>query len=88
MLRSHTVFSKDRKAVFSKMISEFLWLTLLTVNDDEREILREKVNEWVKLFKKTFKFTGREITNEFLMSIGYLEGAHEKSCPIYKKLNT
>ena len=32
------------------MISEFLWLTLLTVNDDEREILREKVNQWVKLF--------------------------------------
>ncbi|MEC8606136.1 MAG: DNA-3-methyladenine glycosylase I [Bacteroidota bacterium] len=44
--------------------------------------------EWVKLFKKTFKFTGGEITNEFLMSTGYLEGAHEKSCPIYKKLNT
>ena len=43
--------------------------------------------EWVKLFKKTFKFTGEEITNEFLMSTGYLEGAHEKSCPIYKKLN-
>ena len=27
--------------------------------------------EWVKLFKKTFKFTGGEITNEFLMSTGY-----------------
>ena len=44
--------------------------------------------EWVKLFKKVFKFTGREITNEFLMSTGYLEGAHEEFCPIYKKLNT
>ena len=44
--------------------------------------------EWVKLFKKTFKFTGGEITYEFLMSTGYLVGAHEKSCPIYKKLNT
>ncbi|MDW7691252.1 DNA-3-methyladenine glycosylase I [Flammeovirgaceae bacterium SG7u.111] len=41
--------------------------------------------EWVKLFKKTFKFTGGEITNEFLMSSGYLEGAHSPSCPIYKK---
>jgi DNA-3-methyladenine glycosylase I len=42
--------------------------------------------EWVKLFKKTFKFTGGEITNEFLMSSGYLKGAHEESCPIYEKV--
>jgi DNA-3-methyladenine glycosylase I len=38
--------------------------------------------EWVKLFKKTFKFTGGEIVGEFLMSIGYLPGAHIESCPI------
>lgn len=41
--------------------------------------------EWVKLFKKTFKFTGGEITNEFLVSSGYLPGAHHPDCPIYKK---
>ena len=40
--------------------------------------------EWVKLFKKTFKFTGGEIVNEFLMSIGYLQGAHSQDCIIYK----
>jgi len=46
----------------------------------------EKV-EWVKLFKKTFKFTGGEITGEFLMSIGYLKGAHpDESCPIFKEI--
>ena len=39
--------------------------------------------EWTKLFKKTFKFVGGEIVNEFLMSTGYLSGAHEKSCPIF-----
>lgn len=39
--------------------------------------------EWVKLFKKTFKFTGGEIVNEFLMSTGYLPGAHSEDCPIY-----
>ena len=43
--------------------------------------------EWVKLFKKTFKFTGGEITNEFLMSTGYLDGAHALSCPIFQKIN-
>ena len=42
--------------------------------------------EWVKLFKKTFKFTGGEIVNEFLMSIGYLPGAHDASCKIYKNV--
>ena len=39
--------------------------------------------EWVKLFKKTFLFTGGEITGEFLMSIGYLPGSHRPDCPIY-----
>jgi DNA-3-methyladenine glycosylase I len=43
-------------------------------------------DQWVKLFKKTFKFTGGEITGEFLMSTGYLEGAHHKNCPIFSKV--
>jgi DNA-3-methyladenine glycosylase I len=43
-------------------------------------------DEWVKLFKKTFKFTGGEIVNEFLMSTGYLKGAHIDSCTIHKKI--
>jgi len=43
-------------------------------------------DEWTKLFKKTFKFTGGEIVNEFLMSAGYLPGAHGPDCAIYKKI--
>jgi DNA-3-methyladenine glycosylase I len=43
-------------------------------------------DEWTKLFKKTFIFTGGEIVNEFLMSTGYLAGAHEESCHIYKRV--
>jgi len=42
--------------------------------------------EWVKLFKKTFRFTGGEIVGEFLMSIGYLPGAHVGSCPVYRSI--
>lgn len=42
--------------------------------------------EWVKLFKKTFLFTGGEIVNEFLLSTGYLPGAHTADCLIYKKV--
>lgn len=47
-------------------------------------------DEWTKLFKKTFKFVGGEIVNEFLMSTGYLKGAHDESCTVFveiKKLN-
>lgn len=43
-------------------------------------------DEWTRLFKKTFVFTGGEIVNEFLMSTGYLPGAHDESCHIYKKV--
>jgi len=43
-------------------------------------------DEWVKLFKKTFRFTGGEIVGEFLMSTGYLPGAHHEKCPVYKKI--
>lgn len=41
--------------------------------------------EWVKLFKKHFRFTGGEIVNEFLMSTGYLPGAHDEDCPVFQK---
>ena len=42
--------------------------------------------EWVKLFKQHFRFTGGEIVNEFLMSTGYLPGAHDEDCPVFKKV--
>lgn len=41
--------------------------------------------EWVRLFKKTFRFTGGEIVGEFLLSTGYLPGAHRESCPVYQR---
>ena len=43
-------------------------------------------DDWVKLFKKTFKFTGGEITGEFLMSTGFLPGAHREDCPVYARI--
>lgn len=42
--------------------------------------------EGVKVFKKQFKFTGGEIVNEFLMSIGHLKGAHNEKCIIFEKV--
>ncbi|MEN4902523.1 DNA-3-methyladenine glycosylase I [Luteimonas sp. TWI1437] len=52
-------------------------------NEDGRP--RDKAS-WVKLFKRTFRFTGGEITGEFLMSLGYLPGAHRADCPVARTL--
>ena len=51
--------------------------------DDQHPLTKE---EWVKVFKKTFRFTGGEITGEFLLSTGYLPGAHDLECPVYKRI--
>ena len=42
------------------------------------------LDEWTKLFKRTFVFTGGEIVREFLVSTGYLPGAHDKECVVYE----
>ena len=42
--------------------------------------------EWIKLFKLNFKFTGEKIVGEFLQSVGYLPGAHNIDCPVYEKI--
>ena len=58
------------------------WLDAHAVEDGAP---RDKA-AWVKLFKKTFRFTGGEITGEFLMSLGYLPGAHAEDCPVHARL--
>jgi DNA-3-methyladenine glycosylase I len=60
------------------------WLDSCAINFAE---LRHQLAPWQKLFKQTFKFTGGEIVNEFLMSTGYLPGAHTPGCPILGKIN-
>jgi DNA-3-methyladenine glycosylase I len=44
------------------------------------------LEEWVKLFKSNFVFTGGQIVNEFLLSTGYLPGAHDRDCPVYAQV--
>ncbi|MFI5119902.1 MAG: DNA-3-methyladenine glycosylase I [Thermoanaerobaculia bacterium] len=44
------------------------------------------LDQWVKLFRATFRFTGGEIVNEFLVSTGWLPGAHRPSCPIAARI--
>lgn len=50
--------------------------------DEHHPLSRE---EWTKLFKQNFKFVGGEIVNEFLVSTGYLPGAHDTDCPVYSE---
>jgi DNA-3-methyladenine glycosylase I len=41
---------------------------------------------WTRLFRQTFRFTGSKIVEEFLMSLGYLPGAHERDCPVFARI--
>ncbi|HEX6980521.1 MAG TPA: DNA-3-methyladenine glycosylase I [Alphaproteobacteria bacterium] len=43
-------------------------------------------DEWVRLFRKEFVFMGGEVVGEFLMSIGYLPGAHRPNCPVHARI--
>jgi DNA-3-methyladenine glycosylase I len=45
-----------------------------------------RLADWVKLMRKTFVFMGPEVVNEFLMSIGYLPGAHDADCPVGREI--
>ena len=44
------------------------------------------IAEWTRLFRQNFRFTGGLIVGEFLMSLGYLPGAHEPDCPVYSRV--
>jgi DNA-3-methyladenine glycosylase I len=44
--------------------------------------------DWTTLFKKTFRFTGGEIVREFLLSTGYLPGAHAEECAVFARIAT
>src|SRR5580704_2650805 len=44
------------------------------------------LTDWTRLFRRTFRFTGGLIVHEFLMSLGYLAGAHEQDCPVYNRV--
>ena len=46
----------------------------------------QPLEAWVRLFKGTFRFTGVEITREFLVSTGWLPGAHDPGCEAYARV--
>jgi DNA-3-methyladenine glycosylase I len=54
--------------------SFFQWIKIQKAKD---------IHTWVKIFKKEFKFVGGEIVNEFLMSIGRIDGSHSPDCIRY-----
>lgn len=59
------------------------WIEAMRV--DETGAPRDK-DSWVKVFRQTFRFMGDELVGEFLMSIGYLPGAHRLDCPIFARI--
>ncbi len=74
-----TIYNAKRIIEIQKEYKSFKnWLD---INKDS------SITDWVRLFKKNFKFTGGEIVKEFLLSTGYLPNSHDILCPIYKKIN-
>lgn len=53
--------------------------------DLHAEEIKENKQEWLKLFKKHFKFVGGEIVGEFLMSINLLPGSHDPKCLKFRR---
>jgi len=45
----------------------------------------QPLDDWQRLFRRTFVFTGREITREFLVSSGWLPGAHDPECEAHAR---
>ena len=77
-LKIHAVINNAKKVM--EIQNEFgsfkSWL------DNQNEM---PLADWVKLFKKHFKFVGGEIVNEFLMSTNYLPGAHHDNCSFNRR---
>jgi DNA-3-methyladenine glycosylase I len=44
------------------------------------------LDAWTGLFRRNFRFTGELIVAEFLMSLGFLPGAHQPDCPVYARI--
>lgn len=45
----------------------------------------QELEAWTKLMRGTFRFMGGEIVREFLVSTGYLPGAHRPECPAFER---
>jgi DNA-3-methyladenine glycosylase I len=46
----------------------------------------QSLDDWTRLFRRSLRFTGGQIVNEFLMSLGYLPGAHVPDCPVFARI--
>jgi DNA-3-methyladenine glycosylase I len=91
----------DRLMADSRIIRNRLKLEAAAENARRIQILRQShgsfagwldahhprsPQDWTRLFRHTFRFTGGQIVNEFLMSVGYLPGAHELDCPAFARI--
>lgn len=71
------IFNAQRIIELQKEYGSFYqWLC----HHEQQELTKQA---WTKLFKSNFKFTGGEIVGEFLMSTGFIAGAHDENCSIY-----
>ena len=61
-------------------------LSRLSVTSLHRRVREAERDKTSSRTRGAFRFTGGEITNEFLMSLGYLPGAHCDDCPAQSRI--
>jgi DNA-3-methyladenine glycosylase I len=79
---------RERHGSFAEWLDVNLWVDGKTEGRKGGKAVgprHRSKDEWLRLFKETFRFTGGEIVGEFLISTGYLPGAHRESCPVYPR---
>ena len=79
----HGFPTEDERVLFERLMLKInqaglSWSTILKK--------RAGFRTGTRLFRRTFRFTGGQIVGEFLMSIGYLPGAHEPDCPVFARI--
>ena len=91
LLENHLII-RNRKKIEATIFNAKRLVNLRKTDGGFAEWIKEHHplvrEEWVKLFKLNFRFTGEQIVSEFLQSIGYLAGAHHIDCPVYERIET
>ncbi len=87
-LLSNNKIIRNKKKIIAIIYNSKIFIEIIKDNGSFKKWMDKNKNksldQWIKLFKKKFKFTGPSVTKEFLIATGYIAGAHDLNC-IYNK---
>ncbi len=79
--------AKDKKNTKKEKTKSYfyIWLKQKIKEENYNDFNKVPLEVYVKIFKKNFKFVGKEIVREFLESSGIIKKEHDKECFMHKK---